>query len=155
MAALDDLLQSYRDTAVTEREKGTYLERLACAYLTADPVQVEEYAEVWSWSDWAIQHGWSGKDVGIDLVAKLRNEEGFAAIQCKFYDARHRIQRADIDSFISASGKASGIVNDANDYANETMGDPAYPLDLFRRVITVSLETMKIVRSLPKLDLLA
>jgi predicted helicase len=33
------------------------------------------------------------------------------------------------------------------------MGDPAYPLDLFRRVITVSLETMKIVRSLPKLDL--
>lgn len=49
--------------------------------------------------------------------------------------------------------KASGIVNDANDYANETMGDPAYPLDLFRRVITVSLETMKIVRGLPKLDL--
>ena len=49
--------------------------------------------------------------------------------------------------------KASGIVNDANDYANETMGDPAYPLDLFRRVITVSLETMEIVRALPKLDL--
>lgn len=49
--------------------------------------------------------------------------------------------------------KASGIVNDANDYANETVGDPAYPLDLFRRVITVSLETMKIVRTLPKLEL--
>ena len=50
--------------------------------------------------------------------------------------------------------KDSGIVNDANDYANETMCDPSYPLDLFRRVITVSLETMKIVRALPKLDLL-
>jgi len=49
--------------------------------------------------------------------------------------------------------KASGIVNDANDYANETMGDPAYPLKLFQRVITVSLETMKIVNGLPKLDL--
>lgn len=49
--------------------------------------------------------------------------------------------------------KASGIVNDANDYANETVGDPRYPLDLFRRVITVSLETMKIVNSLPKLDI--
>ena len=47
--------------------------------------------------------------------------------------------------------KASGIVNDANDYANETMNNPAYPLELFQRVITVSLETMKIVRSLPKL----
>jgi len=49
--------------------------------------------------------------------------------------------------------KASGIVNDANDYANETMNNPAYPLELFQRVITVSLETMKIVRSLPKLDI--
>lgn len=48
---------------------------------------------------------------------------------------------------------ASGIVNDANRYAIETVGDPAYPFDLFRRVITVSLETMKIVRSLPALDI--
>ena len=49
--------------------------------------------------------------------------------------------------------KASGIVDDANDYANETMNNPAYPLELFQRVITVSLETMKIVKSLPKLDI--
>ena len=49
--------------------------------------------------------------------------------------------------------KASGLVNDANDYANETMGDPRYPLDLFRRVITVSLETMRIVNGLPPLDI--
>ena len=49
--------------------------------------------------------------------------------------------------------KDSGIKNDANDYANETMNNPAYPLELFQRVITVSLETMKIVKSLPSLDL--
>lgn len=49
--------------------------------------------------------------------------------------------------------KASGIVNDANRYAIETVCDPAYPLKLFQRVITVSLETMKIVRALPRLDL--
>ena len=48
--------------------------------------------------------------------------------------------------------KDSGIVNDANDYAIETMNNPAYPLELFQRVITVSLETMKIVKSLPPLD---
>jgi predicted helicase len=47
----------------------------------------------------------------------------------------------------------SGIVNDANDWAVETMGNPRYPLELFQRVITVSLETMKIVGSLPKLDI--
>lgn len=49
--------------------------------------------------------------------------------------------------------KASRIVNDANDYANETMDNPAYPLELFQKVITVSLETMKIIKSLPKLDI--
>ena len=49
--------------------------------------------------------------------------------------------------------KDSGIVNDANDWANETMNNPAYPLELFLRVIKVSLETMKIVKSLPKLDI--
>lgn len=50
--------------------------------------------------------------------------------------------------------KASGIVNDANRYAVETVGDPAYPLLLFQRMITVSLETIKIVRCLPALDIL-
>tara|TARA_R110000851_G_C13096794_1_gene567554 strand:- start:1146 stop:1406 length:261 start_codon:yes stop_codon:yes gene_type:complete len=49
--------------------------------------------------------------------------------------------------------KASGIVNDANDWATETMNNPKYPLELLLRVITVSLETMKIVRSLPPLDI--
>jgi hypothetical protein len=51
------------------------------------------------------------------------------------------------------SDKASSIVNDANRYAIETVGDPAYPLLLFQRIITVSLETMKIVRSLPRLEI--
>ena len=58
-----------------------------------------------------------------------------------------------IERQVVKTDKASGIVNDANDYANETMNNPAYPLELFQRVITVSLETMKIVRALPKLDL--
>ena len=47
--------------------------------------------------------------------------------------------------------KDSGIVNDANLWATETMGNPKYPLELFLRVITVSLETMKIVNGLPGL----
>lgn len=50
--------------------------------------------------------------------------------------------------------KTSGIVNDANDWAIDTMQNPKYPFELFLRVITVSLETMKIVRSLPALDIL-
>jgi predicted helicase len=49
--------------------------------------------------------------------------------------------------------KDSGIVNDANDWAVETLGNPRYPLELFMRVVTMSLETMKIVNGLPKLDI--
>lgn len=49
--------------------------------------------------------------------------------------------------------KDSGIVNDANLWAVETMGDARYPLALFLRMVTVSLETMKIVNGLPKLEI--
>jgi len=49
--------------------------------------------------------------------------------------------------------KDSGIENDANNWAVETMGNPKYPLELFQRVVTVSLETQKIVAALPALDI--
>ena len=46
------------------------------------------------------------------------------------------------------------MVNDANVWAIETMSNPRYTLEQFLRVITVSVETMKIVRSLPKLRII-
>lgn len=47
--------------------------------------------------------------------------------------------------------KASGITNDPNDWADEH-GKPRYILDLLLSVITVSVETVKIVNELPSLD---
>ena len=49
--------------------------------------------------------------------------------------------------------KDSGITNDANLWATETMDNPKYPLELFLRVVTVGLETMEIVNGLPKLKI--
>jgi predicted helicase len=49
--------------------------------------------------------------------------------------------------------KASGITNDANLWATEAMGNAHYPFELFLRVITVRLETMKIVDGLPGLNI--
>ena len=49
--------------------------------------------------------------------------------------------------------KKSGITNDANLWATETMGNAKYPLELFLRVITVSLETNRIVAALPRLEI--
>ncbi|WP_273758153.1 type ISP restriction/modification enzyme [Bartonella sp. AU55XJBT] len=106
MTTLQSLLQIYREEARTERDKGTYFERFALAYLTHDPLQSQCYEKVQTFKDWAHENGHDGRDTGIDLVAKLRHEDGFAAIQCKFYDESYRIKKADIDSFISASGKA-------------------------------------------------
>ena len=48
--------------------------------------------------------------------------------------------------------KASGIVNDFNKYGEEK-GLENYPYDLFLKVITVSLETVKIVKALPPLEI--
>ena len=44
--------------------------------------------------------------------------------------------------------KASGIVNDPNAWSD----DPRYILDLVKRVVRVSLETLRIVGELPRLE---
>ncbi|RZU31338.1 DEAD/DEAH box helicase [Blastococcus saxobsidens] len=59
-----------------------------------------------------------------------------------------------IDRYWVKTDKASGIVNDPNDWSRE-VGDPRYILDLLGRIVTVSLETMRIVDSLPALDIKA
>jgi predicted helicase len=58
-----------------------------------------------------------------------------------------------IERYQVKTDKASGIVNDPNDWADE-QGNPRYILDLLARIVTVSVETVKIVRALPDLDLL-
>ena len=50
--------------------------------------------------------------------------------------------------------KPSGIVNDPNDWARE-VDDPRYIIDLVKRVVTVSVETMRIVDGLPSLGIVA
>jgi len=48
--------------------------------------------------------------------------------------------------------KASEIINDANRFANETMKDPSYPLKLLAKVVTVSMETIKIIDGLQEIN---
>ena len=56
-----------------------------------------------------------------------------------------------MERYAVTTDKASGIVNDPNDWAIEH-GDPAYIFNLILRIITVSLETVKIVKALPKVE---
>lgn len=53
-----------------------------------------------------------------------------------------------MDRYQVRKDKASGIVNDPNDYSD----DPRYITELVERVTTVSVKTMEIVKSLPRLN---
>ena len=102
-SALDALLDEYRARATSEREKGTLFEELTRQFLLHDARFAHQFKEIYLWSDWPERR--TG-DTGIDLVAIPVDENaGPVAIQCKFYALGHRIQKADIDSFLSASGK--------------------------------------------------
>ena len=102
-SALDALLDEYRARATSEREKGTLFEELTRQFLLHDARFAHQFKEIYLWSEWPERR--TG-DTGIDLVAiPVRDGEGPVAIQCKFYALGHRIQKADIDSFLSASGK--------------------------------------------------
>lgn len=72
MSALQSLLDTYRSTSVTEREKGTYFEELICAYLRNEATYRDLYDKVWMYADWAKEQGLDGRDTGIDLVARKR-----------------------------------------------------------------------------------
>lgn len=74
---LRQLLAQYREHSQTEREKGTYFERLAIVFMQRDPGMVQEYEDCWDFATWARLHGLPAGDNGIDAVAKIRGEGGW------------------------------------------------------------------------------
>lgn len=105
MTALEMLLDTFRHAAVTEREKGTYFEELIVTYLRNEATYRDLYSDVWTYAEWADLQGLDKRDTGIDLVAKTRGTDEFHAIQCKMYAPDYKVQKSDIDSFFTASGK--------------------------------------------------
>ena len=105
MTFLKTLLATYRNTSQTEREKGTYFEELMIQYLKHEASYKELYSDVWTYAQWADLQQLDKRDTGIDLVAQTRGTNEFHAIQCKFYAEDYRVQKKDIDSFFTASGK--------------------------------------------------
>lgn len=100
---LNDLLETFRQGANSEREKGDYFERLVRVFIENDDTQKQFYSAVVPFAQWAEANGWNTNDIGIDLVATLADGSGYAAIQCKFYAPGYSIQKADLDSFVSAA----------------------------------------------------
>lgn len=104
MTTVHHILEEFREAATSNRNLGDKFERLIATYLVTDPLYQDKYSDVWLWGEWPDRG--NRPDVGIDLVAKERYTGDYCAIQCKFYDPSHNLQKSDIDSFFTASGKA-------------------------------------------------
>ena len=102
-SSLQQAIKIIRDTATNDTEVGTAFEKLAKVFLENDATQTQQYSKVWTYTDWAKnREGYSQHDIGIDLVAELRDESGYCAIQCKCYQPEHSISKTGVEvSFIS------------------------------------------------------
>lgn len=104
MSSFFNLITTYRTSAKSEREKGTYFELLCIKYFENEPAYADLFNKVQPYTEWAKEQGLTGKDTGIDLVATDK-DGGFCAIQCKLYDADRKVSKSEIDSFLSAASK--------------------------------------------------
>lgn len=103
-SSFERLIESLRKASTSKSSQGTMMERLMKQFLLVSPLYSRVYDKVWLWSD--FPYNGNQHDLGIDLVAHIRGkEDDYCAVQVKFYEESHAIQKADVDTFLSASGK--------------------------------------------------
>lgn len=105
MKTFQQILRDFRVGSASEREKGGKFERLMRGYLLTSPTYATTMKTVWLWNEFPFRSQFGGSDLGIDLVAQTYENE-FWAIQCKCYLEDTTIDKAEVDSFISTSGKS-------------------------------------------------
>ena len=134
---IHSLLEEFRQAKTSNREMGDQFERLIANYFVTDPLYQDKFSDVWLWGEWPDRG--NQPDTGIDLVAKDRYTGEYCAIQCKFYDPAHALQKGDIDSFFTASGKApftSRIIVSTTDkwsnHAEEALRNQQIPVTRLR-----------------------
>ena len=78
------------------RERGYAFEILVRHVLRSN----RRFDGAWLWGDWL---GSAERDIGIDIVARRRDDGALVAVQCK---DQERINKGDLDSFIANSARA-------------------------------------------------
>jgi len=103
----EQILQEFRDKSFSERDKGYRFERLMQSFLKTYPVYADLFTNVWLWNEFPSRNdfGAGDKDLGIDLVARTKNDD-YWAIQCKCYKEDVKIDKPKVDTFLSASGRS-------------------------------------------------
>ena len=98
-----EVLARIRNESRDQSEKGRWFEQLFMRIAGQEPEF--EVEAIWRWTEWPEREaltGLDGRDIGIDLVAKRTTGE-WIAIQCKCYDERHILAKAEIDKFLGGS----------------------------------------------------
>lgn len=99
----EQMILDLRKRSINKNDQGSKFELLMQKYFLTSSLYSEIYEKVWLWNEFPYA---STHDIGIDLVAKLRGKDEFCAIQCKFYNEANSVSKDDVDTFLSASGKA-------------------------------------------------
>ena len=93
------LLSTLSPDALT---RGKQFERVVRWWLENDPRQARRIEKVWLWDDWP---DYPGRDIGIDLVARLL-DGSLMAVQAKCVDEHRSIPKSELDSFVSAASSS-------------------------------------------------
>ncbi|MEK4566925.1 type ISP restriction/modification enzyme [Alkalihalobacillus sp. FSL R5-0424] len=121
-----NLLKEIDKREKSQRDRGTLFELLTIPYLEKEPLYARYLDEVWKLSDVPSRYNISKKDIGVDLVAKIRGSDDLVAIQCKYFDEDKTIRKADIDSFLNEVGKSyysEGIIITTTDKWSKNAND--------------------------------
>lgn len=103
--AFQQILEKYRDTSASERQKGDKFEQIIKAYFFTDPKYSEIPKRIWLWNDFPYKLQFSGGDTGIDLVIYTHSNE-YWAVQCKCVAEDTYIDKKSVDGFLSTSAKS-------------------------------------------------
>ena len=88
-----------RSLDVDPHRRGKQFEKIVKWWLQNDPIHSRDIKKVWLWDEWPDR---PGPDVGIDLVAELK-DGSLLAVQAKCFDSERDIPKSELDSFISAA----------------------------------------------------
>lgn len=108
MRRFTDILDTFRQTSFSERDKGSRFEKLIQGYLKTTPLYAGLFDKVWTWSEFPYKEQFGWIDTGIDLVALTYTGE-YWAVQCKCYGSDTFITKPDVDTFLATSGRTFDV----------------------------------------------
>ena len=146
---IEQFLAQIRERAWNTATLGRQFELLVKAFLKTEPLYANLYTDVWMWDECPYV---SGRDTGMDLVARDIHGD-FTGIQCKCYRPGTRVEKPDVDTFLSVLGSSVSVDGEKLPFrhglyvvTNEDISDNARAaLDGFR--VPVNLMTLSVLRN--------